>query len=59
MDFSLGFWVWSFLAAPAPMPETLVVAEPAVFVEHMLDGWSTTPDGFPEELRRRYISQEP
>jgi haloacetate dehalogenase len=24
MDFSLGHWVWSFLAAPAPVPETLI-----------------------------------
>jgi haloacetate dehalogenase len=27
-DFSLGFWVWSFLAAPEPIPEELVAGAP-------------------------------
>ncbi len=27
-DFALGFWVWSFLAAPFPVPERLIAGSP-------------------------------
>ena len=54
-DFSLGYWVWSFLAAPAPVPERMIAAAPDVFVDHMLDGWSPTPDAFAPEVRRAYV----
>jgi haloacetate dehalogenase len=37
MEFSLGFWVWSFLAAPEPVPERLISGDPEVLVEHVLD----------------------
>lgn len=57
MDFSLGFWVWSFLAAPEPVPERLVARAPEVIVDHMLDAWSERPDAFPAELRDAYIDQ--
>ncbi|NUR27515.1 MAG: alpha/beta hydrolase [Catenulispora sp.] len=56
-DFSLGYWVWSFLAAPAPVPERLVAAEPRVLVEHMLDAWSAEPGAFPAQLRDAYVAQ--
>jgi haloacetate dehalogenase len=54
--FSLGFWVWSFLAAPAPVPERLVAAAPDVVVDHMLDTWSADPGAFPAELRAAYAA---
>jgi haloacetate dehalogenase len=54
MDFSLGFWVWSFLAAPEPVPERLIAAAPSVLVDHMLDEWSQPPDAFPAEVRAAY-----
>jgi haloacetate dehalogenase len=57
MNFSLGFWVWSFLAAPEPVPERLVVKDPAVLVNHMLDTWSELPDAFPPDLRAHYVEQ--
>ncbi len=57
MEFSLGFWVWSFLAAPAPIPELLIANDPAVLVEHMLDSWSDVPNVFPPEVRAEYIAQ--
>ena len=53
-DFILGFWVWSFLAAPEPVPERLVAAAPEVIVDHMLDAWSEVPGAFPAELRAAY-----
>jgi haloacetate dehalogenase len=57
MDFSLGFWVWSFLAAPAPVPEQLVARAPGVIVNHMLDSWSERPDAFPPEVRAEYVEK--
>ncbi|MEV8371651.1 alpha/beta hydrolase [Kribbella sp. NPDC056861] len=55
--FSLGYWVWSFLAAPEPIPETLIAGAPDVLVNHMLDGWSEVPDAFPAEVRAEYIAK--
>lgn len=57
MDFSVGYWVWSFLAAPEPVPEQLIAAAPAVIVDHMLDAWAETPDVFPAEVRAEYIDK--
>jgi haloacetate dehalogenase len=55
MAFSLGFWVWSFLAAPYPIPEQLIGGQPQLFLDHMLDSWSSTPDAFPAEVRAEYL----
>ncbi|MFG2004308.1 alpha/beta fold hydrolase [Spirillospora sp. NPDC048911] len=57
MEFALGYWAWSFLAAPEPVPEQLIAAAPAVLVDHMLDTWSQKPDAFPPELRAAYTAQ--
>ena len=57
MDFSLGFWVWSFLAADEPVPEQLVARAPDVLVNHMLDAWSEDRDVFAPENRAEYIAQ--
>jgi haloacetate dehalogenase len=57
MAFSLGFWVWSFLAAPAPVPEQLIGKAPAALVDHMLDSWSDVPDTFPAQVRAEYIDK--
>ena len=54
MAFALGVWVWSFLAAPHPLPERLVAADPDLLVDHMLDSWSTTPGVFPDPVRAAY-----
>lgn len=55
-DFSLGYWVWSFLAAPEPVPERLIGAAPHVLVDYMLDDWSAVPDAFPDEVRAAYVA---
>lgn len=57
MDFSLGFWIWSFLAAPEPVPEQYLAAAPAVLVDHMLDALSESPDAFPAEVRATYVAK--
>jgi haloacetate dehalogenase len=56
-DFALGFWVWSFLAAPEPLPEQMIAAAPDTFVNHMLDGWSDIAGAFPDEVRAEYIAK--
>jgi haloacetate dehalogenase len=56
-EFSLGYWVWSFLAAPEPIPETLIAGAPEVFVGRLLDSWSATPDAFPAEVRAQYVEK--
>lgn len=55
MKFSLGFWVWSFLAAPEPVPERFIAAAPAVLVDFMLDTWPEVKDAFPAEVRAEYV----
>lgn len=57
MDFSLGFWVWSFLAAPYPVPEELILASPATIVDHMLDSWAETAGAFPPAVREEYAAK--
>ncbi|GAB0107807.1 alpha/beta hydrolase [Nocardia sp. JMUB6875] len=52
-----GFWVWSFLAAPEPVPERLISGSPHVLVDYMLDNWSSTPGAFPPDLRSAYRAQ--
>ncbi|KAB2343685.1 alpha/beta fold hydrolase [Actinomadura rudentiformis] len=56
-DFALGYWVWSFLAAPEPVPEQLIAAAPSILVDHMLNAWSQAPDAFPPEVRATYAAQ--
>ena len=57
MDFALGFWVWSFLAAPEPIPEQLIENKAAVLVNHLLDDWGENPREFPPELRSTYVEK--
>lgn len=57
MEFSTGYWVWSFLAAPAPIPETLIGHSPKTIVDYMLDSWSTNPSAFPDEVRAHYVEK--
>ena len=55
--FIQGFWVWSFLSAPSPVPERMIALAPEIIVDHMLDTWSERRDAFPAEIRSRYVEQ--
>jgi haloacetate dehalogenase len=57
MAFSLGFWVWSFLAAPYPVPEELIAANASVLVDHMLRSWADDPEAFPDDVRNEYVAK--
>jgi haloacetate dehalogenase len=54
MAFGLGFWVWFFLAQPYDLPERVLGADPQLFLDYMLDGWSGIADALPEETRAEY-----
>jgi haloacetate dehalogenase len=54
MAFGLAFWVWFFLAQPYDLPERVLGADPQLFLDYMLDGWSGSTDAFPEEVRAEY-----
>ena len=54
MEFALTFWIWFFLAQPYDLPERVVGANPDVFLNYMLDGWSGTANAFPDDVRAEY-----
>jgi haloacetate dehalogenase len=56
-QFALDYWVWSFLAAPEPVPETLIAGAPEAFVDYMLDTWSSVPEAFTASARAAYVDQ--
>jgi haloacetate dehalogenase len=56
-NFSLAYWQWSFLAAPQPLPERYINADPANLVDFMLDSWTEVEDAFPDEVRAEYVKK--
>jgi haloacetate dehalogenase len=54
MAFALGYWIWSFLAAPFDLPERLLAGHSDTLVDYALDSWAATPNAFPEEVRAAY-----
>jgi haloacetate dehalogenase len=53
--FALGFWPWSLLAQPEPLPERLVTAAPEAIVDDALEGWGSPRAAFPPEVRAAYV----
>ena len=54
-SFALGFWPWSLLAQPAPLPESLLTAVPHAVIDNALGEWGSDPSVFPPDVRRAYI----
>jgi haloacetate dehalogenase len=52
---ALGYWPWSLLAQPAPLPERLVGAAPDAVVDAALGGWGTAAAVFAPEVRAAYV----
>jgi haloacetate dehalogenase len=52
--FALGFWPWSLLAQPEPLPERILVAAADVIVEHALGAWGTPAAVFSAQVRAAY-----
>ena len=53
---ALGYWHWSFLAQPAPLPERLIDADPDAFFDFHVRalGLGVAPDRYPAELMATY-----
>jgi haloacetate dehalogenase len=55
---ALGFWPWSLLAQPEPLPERLVGAAPEAVIDHALSReWGTPADTFDDDTRAHYLAQ--
>jgi haloacetate dehalogenase len=53
--FALGFWPWSLLAQPEPLPERILAAVLDAIVDDALGGWGSPARVFPPEVRAAYI----
>lgn len=52
---ALGFWPWSLLAQPEPLPERLVGAAPDAVVDNAIAQWGSTADVFSADVRDAYV----
>ena len=52
--FAVGFWPWSLLAQPAPLPERLLTAAPEAVVEDCAQAWGSAATAFPPAVRAAY-----
>jgi haloacetate dehalogenase len=50
-----GYWPWSLLSQPTPLPERLVLAAPDAVVDNALGGWGSPPNVFSSAVRAAYI----
>jgi haloacetate dehalogenase len=55
---ALGFWPWSLLAQPEPLPERLVGAAPDAVIDVALGPeWGSPAETFDDETRAEYLAQ--
>ncbi|HEX4686640.1 MAG TPA: alpha/beta hydrolase [Nocardioides sp.] len=53
----LGYWPWSLLAQPEPLPERLIAADPEALIDHALGpDWGTPASAFHDDARTAYAS---
>jgi haloacetate dehalogenase len=52
---ALAYWPWSLLAQSAPLPERLILGDPAAVVDDALTNWGTPPGAVPPEVRAAYV----
>jgi len=53
--FALGYWPWSLLAQPEPLPERLLEAAPEAFVDNAFAAWGSPSTVFAPEVRAAYL----
>jgi len=54
-DFALGFWPWSLLAQPDPLPERVLMAAREAIVDAALGKWGSPAAVFPADVRAAYV----
>ncbi|WP_214470043.1 alpha/beta hydrolase [Mesorhizobium sp. dw_380] len=52
---ALGYWPWSLLAQPEPLPERILATAAEAIVENALSGWGSSASVFPESVRQAYV----
>lgn len=55
-DFATAYWHWFFLIQAAPLPETLISANPRAYVEGVMGNRHSGLAPFPAEVLEHYIS---
>lgn len=53
--FALGFWPWSLLAQPEPLPERLLTGVAEVIIDNALGQWGSPASVFSPEVRAAYV----
>lgn len=56
MRLALGYWPWSLLSQPEPLPERMLIACANAVVDSALKGWGSDPSSFRPEVRAAYIA---
>jgi haloacetate dehalogenase len=54
--FALGFWPWTLLAQPEPLPERLLLTTSDAFIADAAATWGTSPEVFPPAVREAYVT---
>ncbi|MBL8515723.1 MAG: alpha/beta hydrolase [Betaproteobacteria bacterium] len=54
LDFARSYWWWFFLIQPAPLPERLIAAEPALFLERKIGQGPAGLAPFDDDAYREY-----
>jgi haloacetate dehalogenase len=52
---ALGFWPWSLLAQPGPLPERILATAADAIVENALHEWGSSSEAFSPEVRDAYV----
>jgi haloacetate dehalogenase len=56
LAFATAYWHWFYLIQPAPMPETLIGANPRAYVEGVMGARHAGLTPFPQEVLDHYVS---
>ncbi len=51
---ALAAYHWPFLAQPAPVPETLIGADPSFYLHHLLSAWAGRPEALDPDAVAEY-----
>lgn len=54
-DFALGYWPWSLLAQPSPLPERILCQNAEAVVDNALDHWGDGRHETPPAVRGAYV----
>jgi haloacetate dehalogenase len=54
-NLTVGYWPWSLLAQPEPLPERLLSAAPDAIIDNALHGWGSSAGSFSPAVRAAYI----